>query len=107
MHWIAHVSQEAPPQGAIKIVTGCKTGLVVDVLSWLDGSADVTHDARRVDCAGCLVAPAFNVARLEQERLAEQLAASSPARPCPWCDQAITPGHTCSSTLLHLEALRA
>ena len=38
MHWIQHVDQEAP-QGAIKVVTGCKTGLTVDVLSWLDGQS--------------------------------------------------------------------
>lgn len=97
MHWIQHVGQEAPPQGAIKIVTGCNEGLTVDVLSWLDGSGDVTYDTRRVDCAPCLASPPFNVAHNADQDRAKVLEQLNARRVCPWCDQPITPGHQCGS----------
>ncbi len=102
MHWIQHVGQEAPPQGAIKIVTGCLEGLTVDVLSWLDGSADVTHDTRRVNCPRCLTSPHYRVAHLQGEELARKL---NP-RLCPWCDRPIAlEGHCCSPSITPTKAI--
>lgn len=96
MHWIFHVDPKAG-DGSIKLVTGCAEGLVVDVLSWLDGSADVTYDTRRVTCPRCLASPHFRVAHLKLEELGKVIGEKAARRPCPWCDQPIDAGgHFCN-----------
>lgn len=82
MHWIFHVDQPEG-DGAITLVTGCAQGLNVDVLSWLDGSGDVTYDTRRVNCARCLASPHFRVAHLKLEALELAFRDSTAPRACP------------------------